>query len=331
MARIVLGIGTSHTPMLTLEADEWSHRAAADYSNPHLNLSDGRWLSYRELQQEVGDRHAAAALPQELARQAEICENALNRLCAYLEDAAPDVVIIVGDDQEELYSLANNPALSIFYGEQIVTHGEKFGRGERPEWMRKMARGYAMDEARTFPAAASFARELIAGLIDRHVDVAAASHVEDSIERRLRARLRLRDPAVVRLAHDSGRAAAAQYLLSAECPECGAQSRHRQGLRAVIDASPSRYRVAVIASGGLSHFVVDETLDRRVIEGFEPGKEELLRTLPRAALNSGSSEILNWVLMAGALRDLQLQWLEYQPIYRTAAGTGVGAAFAAWS
>ena len=37
------------------------------------------------------------------------------------------------------------------------------------------------------------------------------------------------------------------------------------------------------------------------------------------------------MLMAGALRDLQLQWLEYQPIYRTAAGTGVGAAFAAWS
>jgi hypothetical protein len=331
MARIVLGIGTSHTPMLTLEAHEWAHRAAADYSNPHLNLSDGRWLNYRELQQEVGDRHAAAALPQELARQAETCERALDRLSTDLEDSAPDVVIIVGDDQEELYSPANNPAVSIFYGEQIVTNGEKFGRGERPEWMRRMARGYAMDEAQTFPAAASFARELISGLIDRHVDVAAASHVGGSPSAGFGHAFGF----VIRRLFGSRTIPVVPLLLNTYYPPNvpTAARSHDIGsaLRAVIEASPSRYRVAVIASGGLSHFVVDEALDRRVIEGFEPGKEELLRTIPRAALNSGSSEILNWVLMAGALRDLQLQWLEYQPIYRTAAGTGVGAAFAAWS
>ena len=221
-------------------------------------------------------------MPQELARQAEICENALNRLCAYLEDAAPDVVIIIGDDQEELYSLANNPAVSIFYGEQIVTHGEKFGRGERPEWMRKMARGYAMDEARTFPAAASFARELIAGLIDRHVDVAAASHVEDSSSAGFGHAFGF----VIRRLFGSRTIPVVPLLLNTYYPPnvpTAARSHDiGRALRAVIDASPSRYRVAVIASGGLSHFVVDETLDRRVIEGFEPGKEELLRTPSRA-------------------------------------------------
>jgi hypothetical protein len=331
VARIVLGIGTSHTPMLTLEAHDWAHRAAADYSNEKLNLSDGRWLSYRELQQEVGDRYAAAALPQELARQAEVCERALDRLVALVEDAAPDVVIVVGDDQEELFSLANNPAVSIFYGEQIVTNGVKFSGGERPEWMRTMSRGYAMDRAHVFPAAASFARELIAGLVDKHIDVSAAASVEDL----KRGGFGHAFGFVIQRLFGSAPIPVVPVLLNTYYPPNvpTAARAHDIGkaLREVIDASPSQYRVAVIASGGLSHFVVDEALDRRVIAGFEPGKEELLRTIPRAALNSGSSEILNWVLLAGALRDLRLQWIEYQPIYRTAAGTGVGAAFAAWS
>jgi OH-DDVA oxygenase len=47
-------------------------------------------------------------------------------------------------------------------------------------------------------------------------------------------------------------------------------------------------------------------------------------------LNSGSSEILNWVLAAGAMGPLPLSWCEYQPVYRTPAGTGVGVAFAVW-
>jgi hypothetical protein len=34
--------------------------------------------------------------------------------------------------------------------------------------------------------------------------------------------------------------------------------------------------------------------------------------------------------MAGALDGLKSEWLEYHPLYRTPAGTGVGAAFGAW-
>lgn len=331
MARIVLGIGTSHTPMLTLEAHEWSHRAAVDYANPELNLSDGRRLSYRELHQEVGDRYEAEAAPCELARQSAACERALDRLADELQAAAPDVVIIIGDDQEELYSLANNPAVSIFYGQQIVTHAEKFGVRSHPEWLRKVSLGYAMDEARVFPAAASFARELIVGLVDRHIDVGAASRVEDP----RRAGFGHAFGFVIRRLFGSRAIPVVPLLLNTYYPPnvpTAARSHDiGKALRAVIDASPSQHRIAVIASGGLSHFVVDEALDRRVIEGFEPGKEDLLRTLQRGALNSGSSEILNWVLLAGALRGMKLRWLEYQPIYRTPAGTGVGAAFAAWS
>ena len=33
----------------------------------------------------------------------------------------------------------------------------------------------------------------------------------------------------------------------------------------------------------------------------------------------------------GAVDHLDFQWSEYQPLYRTAAGTGTGAAFCVWS
>ena len=46
MAKIVLGIGASHTPLLTLESQQWLQRAAADLTNKALNLSDGRLVDY---------------------------------------------------------------------------------------------------------------------------------------------------------------------------------------------------------------------------------------------------------------------------------------------
>jgi hypothetical protein len=102
-------------------------------------------------------------------------------------------------------------------------------------------------------------------------------------------------------------------------------------LRRCIESSKQDLRVAVMASGGLSHFVVDEDLDRCVIDGFEAGRSALLRTLPAAALNSGSSEIRNWIVVAGAIEGMERRWLEYQPLYRTPAGTGIGVAFGVWA
>ena len=43
-----------------------------------------------------------------------------------------------------------------------------------------------------------------------------------------------------------------------------------------------------------------------------------------------SSEILNWVGVAGACEHLDLNWFEYVPGYRTPAGTGTGLSFASW-
>ena len=113
-------------------------------------------------------------------------------------------------------------------------------------------------------------------------------------------------------------------MSAARCYDVG------RALAGAITACPSDLRVAIVASGGLSHFVVDEDLDHRVLDAITNKDAASLRSLPREALNAGSSEILNWVMAAGALAEAPVKWAEYYPLQRTPAGTGVGTAFVVW-
>jgi len=103
-----------------------------------------------------------------------------------------------------------------------------------------------------------------------------------------------------------------------------------QALRAAIEASALERRVAIVASGGLSHFVTNEPLDTRVLNALRSGSGSQLCEIPEKLLQAGSSEIRNWILVAGVFRHSPLRWAEYIPVYRTAAGTGVGLGFALW-
>lgn len=329
MANVVLGLAASHSPLLTLDWTEWKRRAQADVENTELNLSDGRFVSYAELAKMTGEPWAAIATPEEFRGAAARCQAGLDRLAAVLDAAAPDVVVIIGDDQGELFPLSNTPAISIYYGDEIATHN-MWGRGDRPAWLHQMAVGYAMDEVHRFPGAPELARDVITGLIARDVDVAASSKVDDPIEagfghafgfiikRLFRTRSYPIVPVLVNTYYPPN------VMRSSRALEVGRR------IREAIEDSSSDARVAIIASGGLSHFVVDEELDRRVLAGLEPRNNHQLGQILPEALNSGSSEILNWIMTAGASDHLPLSWTEYEPVRRTPAGTGVGVAFACW-
>lgn len=329
MAQIVLGLGASHTPLLTLTAEQWQHRATVDYANTQLNMSDGRLLRYEEVLAELGPRSADQISPEILAAKERACHAALDRLGDALASAAPDVVVIVGDDQRELFGPNNQPAIAIFHGDEIVT-SDKFGDEDGAEWVKAMGRGYLMDDTHVVPGAGAFALELIRGLIDAEFDVASCARVDDPktagfghaygfiVKRLFQGRAIPVVPVLLNTYYGPN------VPSPARCWKLGA------ALRQVIEASPANLRVAVVASGGLSHFVVDEVLDRGVLDAMAQGDAEALAAIPRGALNSGSSEILNWIVAAGAAGGLPLRWHDYQPLYRTPAGTGVGAAFAVW-
>ena len=106
-----------------------------------------------------------------------------------------------------------------------------------------------------------------------------------------------------------------------------------KALRRAIESWESDLRVAVIGSGGLSHLIVDEELDRNVLDALRDKDEERLATqFPESQLTYGTSEIRNWTMTAGAMDEgsSEMTLVAYEPMYRSPAGTGCGCGFAYW-
>ena len=68
-----------------------------------------------------------------------------------------------------------------------------------------------------------------------------------------------------------------------------------------------------------------------VLDACRNKRADVLSSIPMNKLNSGNSEIRNWIVTAGAAEHLETRWQDYIPCYRTPAGTGTGIAFAVWS
>ena len=91
-------------------------------------------------------------------------------------------------------------------------------------------------------------------------------------------------------------------------------------------------RVAILGSGGMTHFVVDEPFDRRFLAAFTQEDSTDLFALPENLFHSGNSELKNWVPVRAAMQHAGLPFtlLDYQPLYRSMAGTGSGMGFGYW-
>ena len=327
MAQVVIGLGTSHSPLVVTEARMWEQRAISDRSNPDLYDRDGQRCTYEDLARS-GRRYDRESALEHLTGQSRAVQTALDRLAAELAAARPDVVMIVGDDQHELFDAGNMPAIAIFCGDEATTHtfgGRSIGD---PEFMRVLAEGYAMDHHHRFTCDRELASDLIRHLIEDGVDIAASSrvsapdthgfgHAYGFVLKRLMA---------------NAHAPILPVMLNCYYPpnqptpaRCYAIGR---ALRAAIESSKLDRRVAIVASGGLSHFVTNEELDHRVLGALETGHTSELSRLPVNLLNSGSSEIRNWIAVAAMFEGVKADWIEYVPVYRTVAGTGIGLAFA---
>jgi 3-O-methylgallate 3,4-dioxygenase len=75
---------------------------------------------------------------------------------------------------------------------------------------------------------------------------------------------------------------------------------------------------------------VDEGLDTDLLDAIAASDRETLRSIPPELLQAGSSEIRNWIAVAGAMAGRGLVYREYVPCYRTIAGTGCGMGFVRW-
>src|SRR5215471_8096693 len=337
MAQHVLSIGMSHSTMVTLDDSLWGEWAAQDQTFGILFDAEGQPVTYAELAERAGNRYAQVTTPQHWKEQYAAVRRAVARLATDLETARLDVLVIIGDDQLELFSFANIPTLAIFYGDRIVSGlwtsrfatYQRQGKPPAVPLSQKLSQavvdGYAMEAHHEFASVPTFARELLERLIAQGFDVAGLAEVTATDES---AGIGHAFGAIVTQIMGKKPVPMVPVLINtyfppnqptpSRCYDLGL------ALHQAIEATPADLRVGIIASGGLSHFVTDELLDRQLFTALRNDSEEQLRTIPQKLLNAGSSEIRNWIAVAAACRHLKLIWDEYIPIYRTLAGTGCG-------
>src|SRR5215472_1678220 len=95
---------------------------------------------------------------------------------------------------------------------------------------------------------------------------------------------------------------------------------------------PRRSEWAVFASGGMSHFVIDEEFDRKFVGALKSRDKDYLTSIPLKDLQSGTSELKSWISLAGLLEgaSAEVHEIDYVPCYRSPAGTGTANGFYWW-
>jgi 3-O-methylgallate 3,4-dioxygenase len=330
LAEIVIGIATSHTPQLSSGVNMWPDHAERDRRNPRLLATDAQFHSYDELLALSAPDIGAELDPAVWDAKYDRCQQAITTLADRLRLARPDVAVIIGDDQRELFLDDGIPAFAFFAGDELVDMAPSGDALERmPAGIRAAAWAVHGTEPQSHPVAADLSEHVASQLTGAEFDVTLLR--QQPAGRSLGhaftfPRYRLGLPATTPIVPVFVNTYYPPNVPSAA--RCHALGR---ALRDAVESWPQDARVAVIASGGLSHFVVDEGLDRRVLSAITTDDGCDLRSLSRGQLRSGNSEILNWVAAAGALEGLSATVVDYVPGYRSPAGTGAGMAFAYWT
>jgi len=335
MARIVLGIGTSHGVMVSIPSEYWKDRVPADRAEKHHPFRGGTYTFDELAALRAGENLPDQIRPEVMCDRHARCQRAIASLADTYAATGADMAVIVGNDQLEVFTRETIPAFSVFRGPYVE------GIPRTPEFLAKLNPAIARAELdRTpqvytqYPCLPDVGWHVIASLTADGFDVTqmtklqtgeigsnAAPHAYAFVYRRImRDRVVPHVPVFVNTFYPPNQPPAAR------CFQFG-----RALARAVASWAEDK-TVAIIASGGMSHFVVDEDFDREVLAAMGSGDAATLGRVPESTWQSGTSEIKNWITVAGAMTEagLKMNLVDYVPAYRSEAGTGSGLAFALW-
>jgi 3-O-methylgallate 3,4-dioxygenase len=236
---------------------------------------------------------------------------------------------MVGDDQQEYLRDDNMPGICIYWGHEAKVAGHEPG----PTTGNRALIGYSTED-RTVPTDSALGRHLIEYLVEAEFDVGRSSFLDPSRGGRARGGLGHAFGYVYNRIMSEGIIPTVPIMLNTYYPPNQPTPKRcydlGRALKSAIEAWPQDIRVGILASGGLSHFVVDEELDHQALDGMQQKSLVKLSQLPREKINSGSSEIRNWIVVAGASEHMDMEVVDYVPCYRSPAGTGCAMGFARW-
>ena len=114
MAEIVLGIGCAHAPQLHTPVEEWEQLAQRDTRDAEPFWYKGERANYDELLKARSEQNLDEQLGIEICKE-RIAKSheAIDQLSEIFAEAQPDITIIFGNDQGEMFLDDVRPAFSI--------------------------------------------------------------------------------------------------------------------------------------------------------------------------------------------------------------------------
>lgn len=311
MGKIVAGMASSHAYALA-EPTEWDRMR---------ERSQARLSERQGIEAPVHPRVAEEGLENREERYARIREG-LGFLQEMLRLKRPDVLILIGDDQNENFRENNVPQIAIYVGEGFFATERRDGQKQR------LAR---------YSCPSSLAQDLLTGLIEREYDVALCrSFPDDELLSHAHCQI------LKRFVPDGDIPIIPIFVNAVHIPNISPRRCYHlgQAIREIVEKHPSEDRAVIYASGGLSHFPPDypfrfykgpftlgsisEEFDRRIVNLIaRGGGEKLAELTSQELLENGALETKNWIVLLGAMGNTLPRMLIYEPFYSAIMGMSV--------
>jgi hypothetical protein len=258
-----------------------------------------------------------------------LVQSSMDKIAGTLQQICPDAVIVIGDDHHEMFPEDHMPAISVYWGDKyqnLPADMEKI-----LPFRRAGMWAYHPAAPQWYPCDGALGLHLIESLIAQQFDIAQSravssehgiGHAFNFIVRRFMAENRPIPLVPIFL----------NTYFPPTQPTVERCYALGNALRRAIEKWDTDKTVAVVASGGLSHFILDENFDRNFLGALERKDAHAICLSPEAKFQSGTSEAKTWIVLAGVMEQtpLQMRLINYVTCYRSLAGTGVGAGFAEW-
>lgn len=308
-----LGLASSHAPGMWAPPETWGRvfQRMPDEIKNHLPYTAKVEFESLEIRQDYYNRvHAAFAVLREQFR-------------AY----KPDALIMIGDDQGDMFDEVNNPTFSIYTGEEPM-----WGLDPRDRMASGLSGARPPSEIRKlhFQNHVELSRYLLKGLVKRGFDMANIGRFEPrgAPERGVSHMLVNLAPEV----DPNQEVPTIGIFINEYYPPLPSAARCAQLGEAIADILKDRpERIAIYASGGLSHMPgeynagwIDKALDKWILERLERNDLEAMKhlfTFDSDNLRSGTGEVRAWIAVMAAMKR-PAKFVEYVPAHSTFTGCG---------
>ena len=305
---ISMGLALSHAPAMFAPLELWPRIYAA----------------IPETMRAAQPHTAALETPEVRAAHKARIDAALERMRALIADCRPDAIVVVGNDQNELFDLSNNPQLAIYTGAEIWGSSDSFYLPTPPAASRF-----------TCPGHPDLALQLLKAMMRAGCDPANCASIRPAGSEPERGMAHMLTYLLPRLVPALDLPVVPVFLNTHYPPMPAGRRCWEIGLALGRALAARPERIVVIASGGMSHDPagpragwIDEPLDRWIFERIEQDRGEELAQLfhfDSATLRGGTGELRAWISVAAAC-----QWpgqcIDYIASHH--AKTGLG--FAHW-